>query len=205
MFLITNLAFKIIYSYLPLGIFGAFFLAALGVYFFKPAWLSRILWWGIGVFSLVYVIRAAYLVWLQYVVWQEDKFGAFLLPPNQPIGYFLQYVWTHFLMDLPWIFGGALILAGIVLVLNIVSKGRMVDGTDALLAIFGALIAGWPNMLAYFLIVLVLALAGSLVYGIIRRQIILIPITPFFFAGTIIVFLWGAKITEILGLGQLLI
>ena len=205
MFLTSNSAYQIIAVWMPLLIFAVFFASAVGAYIWRQKRLNKILKWGIGFFIIAYLVRSGYLVWLQYVVWQEDKFGAFLLPPNQPISYFLQYVWTHFLMDLPWIFGGALILFGIVLVLGIVSKGRMVDSTDALLALFGALIAGWPNMLAYFLIVLVLALASSLVYGIIKKQIILIPITPFFFAGTIIVFLWGAKITEVLGLGQLLI
>lgn len=205
MFLTSNLAYQIIAVWMPLFVFAVFFASAVGAYVWRTARLNKILKWGIAAFVLAYIARSGYLVWLQYVTWKNDDFGKFLLPPNQPISYFLEYVWTHFLMDLPWIFGGALVLAGIVLVLGIISKGRMVDGTDALLAVFGALIAGWPNMLAYFLIVLVLALLGSLVYGIIRKQIILIPITPFFFAGTIIVFLWGAEITEILGLGQLIV
>src|SRR3989304_128038 len=205
MFLTSNSAYKIIAVWMPLLIFAVFFASAVGAYIWRPARLNKILKWGIGIFALTYLIRAGYLVWLQYITWINDGFGNFLLPPNQPIGYFWQYFWTHFLMDLPWIFGGAVILAGIILILAIVSKGRMVDSTDALLAVFGALIAGWPNMLAYFLIVLVLALLGSLVYGIIKKQIILIPITPFFFAGTLIVFLWVPKITKVLGLGQLLI
>ncbi|TAN58523.1 hypothetical protein EPN15_00715 [Patescibacteria group bacterium] len=205
MFLATPLAFKIIYTYLPLGIFGAFFLAALGVYFFKLAWLSKILWWGIGVFSLVYVIRAAYLAWLQYVVWQGDKMGQFLLPPHQPISYFWQYVWTHFLMDLPWIFGGAAMLGIIVLVIGIISKGRMADAIDAQLAVFGALIVGWPNMLSFFLTALTITLLGGIVYGIIKRQKVVTPVTLFFFAGIIIAFFWGTKITELLGLSQLIV
>lgn len=205
MFLTSKIAYQIIAVWMPLFMFAVFFASAVGAYIWRPKRLNKILKWGIAAFVLAYIARSGYMVWLQYFTWKNDDFGKFLLPPNQPIGYFWQYVWTHFLMDLPWIFGGAVILAGIILILAIVSKGRMVDGTDALLAVFGALIAGWPNMLAYFLIVLVLALLGSLVYGIIKRQIILIPITPFFFAGTIIVFLWGAEITEILGLGQLLI
>lgn len=203
MFLVSESALQIITVIAPLFVFAVFFASAVGAYIWQPKRLNKILKWGIGVFALTYIARAGYLAWLQYITWISDGFGNFLLPPHRPISYFWQYVWTHFLMDLPWIFGGAVILAGIILVLAIISKGRMVDSTDALLAVFGALIAGWPNMLAYFLIVLVLALLGSLVYGIIKKQIILIPITPFFFAGTIIVFLWGAKITEILGLGQL--
>src|SRR3972149_4887721 len=166
MFLTSKLAYQIIAVWMPLLIFAVFFASAVGAYIWRPKRLNKILKWGIGFFIIAYLVRSGYLVWLQYVVWQEDKFGAFLLPPNQPISYFLQYVCTEFS------FGGCP----------------------------GLCVGGW-----YFLIVLVLALASSLVYGIIRRQIILIPITPFFFAGTIIVFLWGAKITEILGLGQLLI
>ena len=174
-------------------VFAIFFASAVGAYIWRQTRLNKILKWGIGAFIFTYLARSGYLVWLQHATWKNDEFGKFLLPPNQPIGYFWQYVWTHFLIDLPWIFGGALILAGIVLVLGIVSKGRMVDGTDALLAIFGALIAGWPNMLAYFLIVLILALLGSLVYGIIKRQIILIPITPFFSLAPLLYFYGGRR------------
>lgn len=203
MFLASKSAHQIITIIIPLFVFAVFFASAVGAYIWRPKRLNKILKWGIAAFALTYLFRSGYSVWLQYITWIDDGFSKLFLPPYRPISYFWQYVWTNFLMDLPWIFGGAVILAGIILVLAIISKGRMVDSTDALLAVFGALIAGWPNMLAYFLIVLVLALLGSLVYGIIKRQIILIPITPFFFAGTIIVFLWGAKITEILGLGQL--
>lgn len=205
MFLSSKITLQIISVWMPLFVFAVFFASAVGAYIWRPMRLNKILKWGIAAFVLAYIVRSGYMVWLQYITWISDGFSNFLLPPHRPISYFWQYVWTHFMMDLPWIFGGALVLAGIILILAIVSKGRMVDSTDALLAVFGALIAGWPNMLAYFLIVLTLALLGSLVYGIIRKRIILIPITPFFFAGTIVVFLWGAEITEILGLGQLIV
>ena len=58
-------------------------------------------------------------------------------------------------------------------------------------------------MLAYFLIVLILALLGSLVYGIIKRQLFSFPLLVFSLAP--LLYFMGTKITEILGLGQLIV
>lgn len=206
MFLASNTAYQVITVFVPLAVFALFFASALGAYVWRPSRLRKILKIGIAAFVLVYLARSAYFVWLQYFTWKNDDFGKLFLPPNQPITYFLQYVWTHFLMDLPWVFGGAIILTAIVWVLGIVSKGRMVDQTDALLASFGALISGWPNMLSFFLVTLAAALLGGIVYGIINKQkSVVIPVTLFFFAGIIITFIWGTKITEFLELNQLIV
>ena len=205
MFLITPLAFKIIYSYIPLGIFAIFFLLALFAYIWKPSWISKILGWGIGIFAVTHITRAAYLAWAQYIVWQGDRMGQLFLPPHQPISYFWHYSWTHFISILPWVLGGAAVLGCIVLIIGILSKGRMVDTIDAQFAVFGALIAGWPDMLTFFIVSLAVALSGSIVYGIIKKQNTLIPVTPFFFASIAITFIWGAKITAMLGLTQLIV
>ncbi len=204
MFLSTQLAFQIITLYVPIAIFALFFLAAILAYIWKPLWFLKTLWWGIGVFASLYLAKSFYLVWLQYVTWQADAFSQFLLPPHQPITYFWQYVWTHFLIPLPWTLGGAVAMGGIILVLGALSRGRMIDPHDALLAIFGSLIVGWPDMLGYILVTLVLALLWAVVYGIIKQQSrTLILITPFFFVSLLIVFWGGEYITRFIGLGQL--
>lgn len=206
MFLASNAAFKIIYYYLPLGIFTLGFLLALGIHIWKPNHLSKVLKWGIGAFVVIHIVRAAYLVWLQYKTWQGDKFGRYFLPPHQPITYFWHYVWMHFLDILPWTFGGAAVLGIVVLAIGIISKGRMVDAVDAQLAVFGALIIGWPDMLGFFIVTLAVTLFGGVVYGIINRQkSVVIPITWFFFAGILIAFFWGSEITNFLQLKQLVV
>ena len=81
---------------------------------------------GIGAFIFTYL--AAPDIWFGFSMPLGKMMNlANFAAAQSAHGYFWQYVWTHFLIDLPWIFGGALILAGIVLVLGIVSKGRMVD------------------------------------------------------------------------------
>lgn len=206
MFLTTTLAYKIISMYVPLGIFALFFLLTLYSYFWKPGWLSKILWWGIGVIAVMHVAVALYWTWLLYVTWQGNAFSQFLLPPHEPIAYFWQYSWTHYLSVLPWLLGGAVAMGAIILAIGALSRGRMVDTTDAKLAVFGSLIVGWPNMLSFLMLTLALTLLGAVGYGIISKQKrIIMTATPFFFPSIVVVFWFGSAITKFLGLGQLVV
>lgn len=202
-FLVSNPSFQIITSYFPIAVFAVFFASVVGAYLWRQNKLDKILNYGIIAFVIVYILRAGYLTWAQYTVWKNDPFSKFLLPPHESIYYFWQYVWSHYIIDLPWIFGGAIILGIIIIFIGIVSKGRMVDKVDAKLAIFGALIAGWPAMLAYFILSLVVALCSSLVYGIIKRNNTLIPVTVFLILCIPIAFFWGSILARMIGLGNL--
>lgn len=95
--------------------------------------------------------RIIFLFWFQFVAWQ----GSYFLPPYQPIGYFLQYSWTHFakqpIFDISLgVFFFLLIWLG-----EKISRGRFFYDEEKYSGGLAILLNHWPvNILVFFLVFL---------------------------------------------------
>ncbi len=125
--------------------------------------LTYIAWAIIG-FRVIFSI---FLAVVQYFTWKKDSFAQYFLPPNRPIGYFLQYAWTHYFL-------GAIlsIIAAFVFyfILMAVKKHRaeIFEEGELELGLACGLIIGWPNVILFvalaFLLLLVLSILRQLFF-----------------------------------------
>lgn len=103
--------------------------------------------------------RGVTLSIMQYQTWKNaGGASALLLPPHQPIGYFLGYAWLHFGKAAAFSIVFAALLFAAIQLGNRASANRFFYREEPYLAAFGVLAAPWP---AGFL-----AMAGALVAGV---------------------------------------
>lgn len=71
----------------------------MGAQIWRPRLLFRLAKraYVISVFFVLFI--AAYYSYQQYRIWEISTVGKLLLPPRQPIGYFLHYAYVHFWMN----------------------------------------------------------------------------------------------------------
>lgn len=140
----------------------------------------------------------------QYYLWRYGGgVGEYLLPPYQPIDYFLRYSWQHFILS-PAI--GLLASLGLVLyfwTLNKIFKKQFLDFEDTLILISGAMIAGWPNMVIYIGIAFTLTILRIFYLFYVKREMRRIPMTAALIIAAFITLLAGEKLVEILNIGFL--
>lgn len=109
-------------------------------------------------FSIMLVIRSFVLTCLNYWIWSQDSISYRLLPPHNPISYFLKYSWQHY-----WFEPVVSILFALIVFLGIYWLNRRFEenlfyNEEKYLASLGVLIIGWPNCLIYLCLVLLLGL-----------------------------------------------
>lgn len=114
---------------------------------------------GIGVF-----VVCAYLSRAQFVVWQGNPITARLLPPHQPIGYFLQYIWSHLWAPYALSFMAGLIAYALARFMNAWTSGRLFEDEEPYLIAMGIFLTRHPGWIAY------LALVAALYFAFIVFQ-----------------------------------
>lgn len=83
----------------------------------KKIWLIVFL-----IFFLFSLFFSSLESYLQYKIWEYHPLSKFLLPPYQPISYFLSYAYYHFYKEAIWRFLGAFFVFLIIYFLNKIFK-----------------------------------------------------------------------------------
>lgn len=144
-----QISFSSLLLYIPL-IFSAVMLGAIAFVFVRHrAQLSR---YAVRLAISIIVFRIGYAILLsalQYAAWQSNSFSQYLLPPHQPMSYFLFYSGMHFWLYPTLSFFAAALVLLFFGVLRGVKAAWFLQGEIAL-GILLALILGWP--LSLFLV-----------------------------------------------------
>lgn len=188
----------------PFTVFLASLIYLLIVYFRRREHLLKAATVVFIVVFLTVIFKIIAALGLQFYVWKYGGgFSQYLMPPYQPITYFLGYSWQHYIM-LPFI--GLLVSGLLVLyfwVLNKIFKKQYLDFEDMLILVSGALIVGWPNLVAYLTIAFVLTLLRIFYLFYIKREIQRVPITSALIIAAFITLLIGDYLVGILSIGFL--
>lgn len=152
--------------------------------------------------TVVFQIIAS--VGLQYYVWSQDGgIGEYLLPPHQPLSYFLGYSWQHFILS-PVI--GLAISFLIVLyfwILNRIFKKQYLDFEDMLILASGSMIVGWPGVVVYLSIAFVLTILRIIYLYYIKKEMQRVPMTAALIIAIFLTLLIGEKLIQIFQIGFL--
>lgn len=226
----SNQLLFVILNWLPKIFFIAVFLMAIFLYFKKKYSNSafcilnlkfqisysainyKLLIVGVIVFRVFYAVLLSVV---QYYVWLHSKFAQILF--NSPLdkslsfslfpfsstrfGYFLFYSYGRFWLN-------ALISIGIAfafyLFLKFLQKHRerFFESGETELGFLMALLVGWPNFIIFLPLVLVLIILISIFRGFFLKEAYTTFGWPFILA-TLVIFLFGNKLIQILDLGAL--
>lgn len=150
---------------------------------------------------IFYLIFAFFLSSVQYYFWKSDAFGRLFLPPHQSMEYFIQYSFFHFWQSLLLGFFSALVFTGCFFVLKKIND-RLIGRHEIELFFLLAVISGWPNIIFFLSVSLLISTVWSLSNYFIFRKTESSFVLPFFIAG-IITFIFGNYFVYLSGLSVL--
>lgn len=154
-----------------------------------------------AVIVIFFAARGTILSFAQYSVWKNSPHTAGLLPPHQPIAYYLGYSWYHHwkVFVFSALFAAALFL--VVRLANRFSGGRFFYAEEPYLAAFAALVAQWPGGF--------IVLGGALFVGVLSQLVFFefgagkrLPLLFFWLPAAIAAIIFGDTISEWVGLSQ---
>lgn len=157
----------------------AFFWVLILIYFSikKEEHFRKIIIAGIALFFILFLFKAISQTYLQYCAWENNPISKFLLPPYTPISYFYQYSFLHFFSGFCLTLGGAIFTG---FLFWIFQKKNYVNSDETLLAVLAVLFSGWPNLIIFLVVTLILAILYSLlenyIKGVKKRVFLLFPI-----------------------------
>lgn len=189
------------YILLAQKIFPVLFLAAAFFYFFKKnKEMARysFLIYGIIIFRFIY---AGVLTKMQYALWLDNDFTRYLLPPHQPIRYFIGYAWTHFWLGAVISVGMPLIVFLFFVILRKIKKEAL-GGEEAGIIFLTSLVAGWPNIIIFLPLAFIFALLTAVFRKIFLKDDHISVSLPFLLAALIII-LFGDYLFSHIGLPEL--
>ncbi|MBI4692153.1 MAG: hypothetical protein HY773_01785 [Candidatus Terrybacteria bacterium] len=144
---------------------------------------------------------AGILTWLQYYVWSHNEFSRLLLPPHQPIKYFLQYSWTHFWFNAVLSVGAAFLFWLLLRMLKKYQESFFEQGEPEI-GFLCSLIVGWPNFIIFAPLAFILMILISLFQTIFLKKFHTAFSISFLLAALAVLF-FGSRLVDILGLGVL--
>jgi hypothetical protein len=186
----------IVYLY----IFRNKFISGKKSFFYKLSFLTPI---GFGVFY------AALLSFVQYFVWNSNKFTKILLNSadekwnlfNYKFGYFLHYILLHF-----WLNVLISVCAGFLFYLFLIFlkkyRERFFEDGEVELGFALALIVGWPNFVVFIPLIFVFVIFISIFKALFLKQMYTTLGWPMIFAA-LVVLIWGDFLINVLKLGVL--
>lgn len=152
--------------------------------------------------TTIYKILASSL--LQYYWWANSGgLSEYLLPPHQPITYFLRYSWQHFILSPIIGIVVAFLIAAYFLLLNRIFKKQYVDFEDMLILVSGAMIVGWPNLVIYIGIAFSLTIFRIFYLFYIKREMKRVPLTGALIIAAFLTLLVGDYLVQLLQIGWL--
>lgn len=112
---------------------------------------------------LVFIIWSFVLSFWQYLIWKNNSFSKYLLPPYQNINYFLNYVYFHFWRDLFFRILSLFLILIFLKIINFIFKRDIFYDDEKILIIQLALFFVFPiNILfVYFSFFLLLLIIGA--------------------------------------------
>lgn len=198
-----NFFFNRFLVYLPGVFYSIIFVLSLLFYFYKNKILVKtslakkfsVLVILVVVFRLIY---AALLTISQYYIWSHQEFTKLLLPPTQPIKYFVQYSFTHFWIDTLISFGIAIVFY---LFLRLLWKHqqRFFEKDEIMFGLLMALIIGWPNFVVFVPMVFIFTILISLIRTLILGNVYT-DLYPSLILAGLLVSLLGDKLVDKLNL-----
>lgn len=126
--------------------------------------------WAFFIAVLALVAAISYLSREQFLAWQGNEFSKYFLPPYQPIGYFLKYIFRHFWATYAVSGAVAIIAYGAFLWANRVRGNMLFEREELLFMASGVLFAGHPGYVAYVMLVAMAYVAASLAQLLITRK-----------------------------------
>src|SRR3989344_5632711 len=95
--------------------------------------------------------------WLQYALWATASQSRGLLPPYSPISYYFGYTFFHFwLWRVLGVFFAGLVWCGAYVFFVRRTQGLLMDRREAFLLAICIALSGWPNLLVFLVIFLLL-------------------------------------------------
>lgn len=121
------------------------FLLSATIYFFlrDESKKTTMLRYAASMTITLFFLRAVLLTYATYSLWSHTSPSKYLLPPHQPISYFLQYSFIHFFASFLLTIGLGLVVCGILFFLNYRRHHLLLPGDIAILLI-GMTLLQWP-------------------------------------------------------------
>lgn len=135
---------------------------------------------------------AVFLSLSQYSAWSNDAFSKFLLPPYQPLKYFVSYALTHFWLNFFLGLGAALTFYLFLIGLKKYQE-RFFEEGETELGFLMALISGWPGFIVFIPLVFIFAAAFFAFQRLRFGEEYAALGTPFLIAG-VVAFVFGKEI-----------
>lgn len=153
---------------------------------------------GVVLFRFLY---AAVFTVIQYLVWKRDEFSQFLLPPHQPLGYFLHYSWSHFWFSPVLSFGSAALFTSFLFIVRKYRPVLLREG-ETELTFLAAAIVGWPKIVVFIPLVFII-LAVMVFYAHFCSPGSRTTIAPAIIAAGLLGFFFGGALLDFFGLAAL--
>ncbi len=118
--------------------------------------------WIFLIAIVMVLVMGGYLSWYIYHSWQTGDVEKFLLPPHQPITYFLKYSFMLFFSQYVVSFLISLVALGATLFLNKKYEGRFFESEEPFLFATGLLLAGHPGWIIFLVALLLSTIVFSL-------------------------------------------
>jgi len=104
---------------------------------------------------LVIFILLLLFSFLQFTEWKNSEVSQYLLPPHQPISYFIFHSFNQFFLSYLLSFGFALVFLYSAKIFNRKYKERFFEIEEPYLGALGIFLSGWPGLLFYIIFLLV--------------------------------------------------
>jgi len=159
----------------------------------------------------VLLFEPAIRSWLQYALWATTPQSRGFLPPYSSISYYFGYAFFHFwLWRVLGVFFAGLVWCGTYVFFVKRTQGLLMDRREAFLLAFCIALSGWPNLLV-FLVIFLLLYVLFLVALTIKQKLqgseakgTRFPVSPFLTLALIPAVLYGNMILNAIGLGHIL-
>lgn len=201
---------------LPKIVYFLFSAAILALYLKRKSLPSVLIRLGTTVAVVFFVYLGFSKTLFTYVAWSQDEFSKHFLPPYAPISYFANYSFFRFCLGYLIAAAMALFIFGFLIFLK-KKRPVLLDKEDASLAAFGALVSGWPGLLVYFPLALLLMVFWHIFLTIKEKlskqtngailgdnEEFRVPITAFIFIAAFVTLLFSSYVLKYLGLEVLI-
>ncbi len=226
--IIENMYLRVLFQFThpePQVIVGIIWLLIVVVALFRYiefSFFTRVSWkWLVVVAVVLRIGYGATLTWLQYAQWESSSFTqTFLTQPlskeaplplllewvrpslEQPLGYFIFYVFGRFWINIIIILGLAGFFAALLKLRAYYRPWNFKEG-EILAITLSLLVSGWPGVIVLlplaFIFAIIFSVISSTFYGVSR-----IYLTPAFLVAAPVALLYGAAILKFVGLYALL-
>ncbi|MDI6717879.1 MAG: hypothetical protein QMD86_02470 [Patescibacteria group bacterium] len=151
--------------------------------------------------GVIFAVQGVLKTVIQYYDWRKSDLSKFLLPPYQPIEYFISYSFKHFWLNYILAIIAAFIFYSIMKFFE-KKNTRLFNEGEIELGTLMPLILGWNYFLVFIPVCFAVFLIVSIIKKIIFKENYSTISLPIILAG-IIILIWGNRIIALLNLSVL--